>query len=162
MSHLLSSEVFIALKRTHFLFLFIYTVCPELSVRKLMIITVQVHLRKETWIITNPEGAFWEEVFPAVSSVSSCLHSSLPTLEYVWKKYVVLLVFYGSSTLFRSVWARSVNLSTLASLLASLPVFNAHTYASNWRYCLSWIRGRERMAVEIISWPISKKECCWT
>ena len=26
--------------------------------------------------------------------------------------------------------------------------------------CLSWISGRERMAVEIISWPIFTKECC--
>ena len=28
--------------------------------------------------------------------------------------------------------------------------------------CPSWISGRERIAVQIISWPISKKECCRT
>ena len=27
--------------------------------------------------------------------------------------------------------------------------------------CLSWISGRERMAIENISWSISTKECCW-
>ena len=28
--------------------------------------------------------------------------------------------------------------------------------------CPSWISGREKMTVEIISWPISTKESCWT
>ena len=28
--------------------------------------------------------------------------------------------------------------------------------------CPSWINGRERMTVEIVSWPISTKECCRT
>ena len=43
---------------------------------------------------------------------------------------VVVLVFYGPSTLFRSFRARSVYLSTL--FLGSLPVLSAHSLASNW------------------------------
>ena len=27
--------------------------------------------------------------------------------------------------------------------------------------CPAWIRCRKRMAVEMISWPVSMKECCW-
>ena len=48
-------------------------------------------------------------------------------------KLVIVLVFYDPSTHFRSIRARLVNLSTLfwASLLGSLPVLNAHSFASN-------------------------------
>ena len=46
-----------------------------------------------------------------------------------------------------------------ASLLNSLPVLSARSFTSN---CPSWISGRERIAVEIISWPNSTKECCRT
>ena len=38
-----------------------------------------------------------------------------------------------------------------ASLLGSLPVLSAHYFAGKW-HCPSWIRGREREAVEIICW----------
>ena len=41
-----------------------------------------------------------------------------------------------------------------ASLIDSfIPVLLANN-------CPAWISGRERMTVEIISWPISTKECC--
>ena len=71
------------------------------------------------------------------------------------------MVFYGPSTLFRSFWEWSVNLSTLFfakpprqySVHIFLPVTDNHP---------SWISGGERMAVEIISCLISTKECCWT
>ena len=47
-----------------------------------------------------------------------------------------------------------------ASLLVSLPVLSAHSYASNWQ--LPFLNQRKEMAVEIISWPNSTKECCRT
>ena len=49
-----------------------------------------------------------------------------------------------------------------ASLLGSLPVLSAHSFASNRQLPFFLISGRERMAVEIISWPISTKEYCRT
>ena len=45
-----------------------------------------------------------------------------------------------------------------ASLIGSLPVLIAQVTGN----CPSWNSGRERMAVEIISWPNSTKECCRT
>ena len=45
-----------------------------------------------------------------------------------------------------------------ASLLGSLPVLSAHLSPVT-DNCPSWIGGRERMAIDIISWPISTKEC---
>ena len=44
-----------------------------------------------------------------------------------------------------------------AGLLGSLPV---HIPSPVTDICPSWISGRERMPVEIISWPISTKQCC--
>ena len=48
-----------------------------------------------------------------------------------------------------------------ASHLDSLPVLSAHSSPVT-DNCPSWIRRRERMAVEIISIPNSTKECCRT
>ena len=48
-----------------------------------------------------------------------------------------------------------------ASLLGSLPVLSAHSFASNWQLPFLTQR-KEDMAVEIISWPNSMKECCRT
>ena len=47
--------------------------------------------------------------------------------------WLVVLVFYSPSTYFRSFRARSVNLAhcSYASLLGSLPVLTAHSFASN-------------------------------
>ena len=43
----------------------------------------------------------------------------------------------------------------------SLPVLSAHSFTSNWQ--LPFLnQQKERMAVEIISWPNSKKELCRT
>ena len=49
------------------------------------------------------------------------------------KVIVVVLVFYGPSTLFRSFWARQLTYPSCswASLLGSLPVLSAHSFASN-------------------------------
>ena len=49
-------------------------------------------------------------------------------------KVVVVLVFYGPSTLFRSFQVLSVNLPTLfqGASLGSLPVCSAYSFASNW------------------------------
>ena len=130
---------------------------------------------------------------------------------------VVVLVFYGPSTFFRSFRAQSVNLSTLflgkpprqftstgqslynamfgihrtgpcykwtmlykdtfinyrkitiweprpghvlTKTIKGLSVLSAHSFASNWQ--LPFLNQRQRMAVEIISWPNSTKECCRT
>ena len=37
-----------------------------------------------------------------------------------------------------------------------------HIFSPVTNNCPTWISGRGRMAVEIISWPISTKECCQT
>ena len=48
---------------------------------------------------------------------------------------VVVLVFYGPSTLIRSFWVRSVNLSTLylGKPPRQFPVLSAHSITSNWQ-----------------------------
>ena len=57
-----------------------------------------------------------------------------PTLPWVprWGEWLVVLVFYSPATLFRSLRARSVTCSW-ASLLGSLPVLGAYSFASNWQ-----------------------------
>ena len=62
---------------------------------------------------------------------------------------VVVLKFYGPSTHFRSFRARSH--CSWASLLGSLPALSAHSFASKWQ--LPFLNQRERMVVEIFSWP---------
>ena len=47
------------------------------------------------------------------------------------------------------------------SLLGSLQ-YLVHILLPVTDNCPSLISGRERMAIEIISWPNSTKECCWT
>ena len=44
-----------------------------------------------------------------------------------------------------------------ASLLGSLPVLSAHSFAST-DNCPSWISGRETMAEEFFSWPKSQRK----
>ena len=58
---------------------------------------------------------------------------------------LVWFLFYGPSTRFRSFRARSVNLATLswASLLGSLPVLSAHSFAINWQLLFLNQRKRE-------------------
>ena len=75
---------------------------------------------------------------------------------------VFVLVFNGPSTHVRSFRVWSVNLSTL--FLGKPP---GHFASTKCTFSLpetdnfpSWISRRERMAVEIISWPNSTKECC--
>ena len=78
-------------------------------------------------------------------------------LCYKWKQLfvvVVVLVFYGPSTLFRSFRTRSVNLPTVPE--GSLPVLSVHSFASTWQ--LPFLNQRKG---EIISWPIFTKGCCW-
>ena len=74
---------------------------------------------------------------------------------------VVVLVFYGPSTLFRSFRVLSVNLSIL--FLGKPPrqlnyQYLVHILLPVTDNCPSWISGREKMALEIISWPISMKD----
>ena len=50
--------------------------------------------------------------------------------------FLVWFLFYSPSTHFRSFRARSVTLTThcsMASLLGSLPVISAHSFATNWQ-----------------------------
>ena len=69
---------------------------------------------------------------------------------------LVLFLFYGPSTHFRSFRARSVNLATL--FLGKPP---RHFTSTNLVHilspvtdnCSSWISGRGRVAVEMFSWP---------
>ena len=57
--------------------------------------------------------------------------------------FLVWCLFYGPSTHLRSFRARSVTLTTLASLLCSLPVLSAHSFASNWQ--LLFLNQRKRV-----------------
>ena len=77
--------------------------------------------------------------------------------QRVMVSWLVVLVFYGPSTHFRSFRARSVNLATLflgkpPGKFTSLPVLNTilSPVTDN---CPSWISGRERMVVEMFLWP---------
>ena len=60
---------------------------------------------------------------------------------FMWYKffcrYVVVLVFYGPSTLLSSYQVQSVYLSTLflGKLPRQLPVLSAHSFASSYKMC---------------------------
>ena len=70
------------------------------------------------------------------------------------------LVFYGHSTHFRSFRARSVNLAILFLGKYQYLVSILSPVTDN---CPSWISGRERMVVEIISWPnLNERMFCRT
>ena len=96
----------------------------------------------------------WEEK-QNKSSFTSDLHVHLQGNQIHW---VVVLAFYGPLTLLRSFPVRSVNLSTL--FLDKPYQYLVHILSPVTDNCPSWISGRERMAVEIISWPFFTKECC--
>ena len=87
-------------------------------------------------------------------------------ISHVMKKVVVVvMVFYSPSTLFRSYWAQSVNLSTLFLDKPPSQFVNqnlVHILSPVTDNCPSWISGREKMVVEIISCLNSMKECCLT
>ena len=70
-------------------------------------------------------------------------------------------LFYGPSTHFRSFRERSVNLAnwSWSSLLGSSNQYLVHILSPVTDNCSSWIRGRGRMAVEMLSWPSLQKEC---
>ena len=96
-------------------------------------------------IISEPKRRFITQRF----SCSSIHRSDM--------NVVVVLVFYGPSTQFRSFQLWSVNLSTL---LLDKPPRQVYILSPATDNCPSWISGRERMTVEITLWPASTKECC--
>ena len=91
-------------------------------------------------------------------------HSVQQFLQYLDPSVivVVVLVFYalrhfschlgrGQLTYPHCSWA---------NLIGSLPVLSAHTFVTD--NCPPWISRMERMAIEMMSWPMSTKECCRT
>ena len=112
----------------------------------------------------NPKAAFQYISLTIVTSVLLVVFVSGQSFFRLKLKLWLLLLFYGPSTHFRSIRVRSVNLSTL---FLGKP---HRQFTSTWfkffspvtDNCPSWISRRERMAVEIISRPISMKECCRT
>ena len=77
-----------------------------------------------------------------------------------WCHVVVVLAFYGPLTPYKVILGYPNHTVPAANLLGSLPVLSAHSFASNWQ--LPFLNQRERMAIDIISWLISMKECCMT
>ena len=75
----------------------------------------------------------WEG-FASPCHFSKCHFSKWKNL-LLDKGNLIWFLFYDPSTHFRSFRARSVTLTTLflASLLGSLPVFSAHSFAINWQ-----------------------------
>ena len=78
------------------------------------------------------------------------------TINQPMSCWLVVLLFYGPSTYFRSFHVRSGTLATLF-LLGSLPVLSAHSFASNWQ--LPFLNQRNRIFFHD---QISTKECDWT
>ena len=88
-------------------------------------------------------------------------------LEISWLKATILYVFVVEVL-------RPSQPNGVMSSAVSLPnhTFTGQAWSSKWLTsivhilspetdnCPSWISGRERMTVEIISWSISTKECC--
>ena len=72
-------------------------------------------------------------------------------------------LFYGPSTHFRSFRVRSVTQQhcSWAGLLGSLPVFSAHSFASNWQLLFLNQRKREN-GRRIFSWPSLHERMCRT
>ena len=73
-------------------------------------------------------------------------------------------VFYGPSTHFRSLRARSVTLITLFLGKPPWLVYQhfVHILSPVNDNCASWISGRRRMAIEMFSWPSLHERMCRT
>ena len=75
---------------------------------------------------------------------------------------VDVLVFYGPLTHFRSFWARSVTHTVTGQAFKAVYQYLMHILSAVIDNCPTWNSGRESMAIQIISWPNSTKECCRT
>ena len=90
-------------------------------------------------------------------------------IHTVWSANLLFVLFESclmsqSTTMVMS--RRSVNLPTLflgrLRPIKAVYQYSVHILSPVTDNCLTWISRRERMAVEMITWPFSIKKCCRT